>query len=187
MAVTFIVEDGTGVTGANSYVEVVTPDDVQDYLDEYALDQDDLWENASDAAKQTAARIATQYVDDLGCNDNYIGDKKLETQGLRWPRVSAEVSNFILDPDTVPLKITQAVSSLCVIALDGPIYVDNFSDAQNNLSRKKIQLGAGGGIVVDRTFAPSVNKNTKIFQQVDALLCDLLLGGGEGVIAIRRG
>jgi len=188
MAVVFIVEDGTGVTGANSYVDVVDPNDtVQDYLDEYALDPTDLWGAAADLDKQTAARIATQYVDNLGCNENFIGTQKLATQGLRWPRTFAQVGIFILDPDTVPIQIIQAVSSLCVIALSGPIYVDNFSDSQNNQRRKKIQLGAGGGIVIDRTFAPSVNKNTKIFQQVDALLCDLLLGGGEGVITIRRG
>lgn len=190
MAVTFIVEDGTGVTGANSYVEVESPNDfVQDYLDEYALDPDGKWLalGGDVPAKQTAARIATQYVDNLGCNENFIGTQKLATQGLRWPRTFAQVGIFILDPDTVPIQIQQAVASLCVIALDGPIYVDNFSDADGNQRRKKIQIGAGGGIVIDKTFSPSVNKNTKIFQQVDALLCDLLLGGGEGVITIRRG
>jgi len=188
MAVQFIVEDGTGVTGANSYVTVVDPNDiVQDYLDEYFLDPTDLWGAASDSEKQTAARIATQYVDNLGCNENFIGCKNTLTQGLRWPRTGAQVGNFFLENDEVPIQIIQAVSSLCVIALSGPIYIDNFRDTDNNQIRKKIQVGSGGGIVIDKLYAPAVDKNTKIFQQVDALLCDLLLGGGEGVIAIRRG
>lgn len=73
----FTVEDGTGVTGANSYVSVAT-------FQAYGADRQ--WTLPNDTPTLEALLInATDWMETR--NREYVGIPSLPTQGLSWPRM----------------------------------------------------------------------------------------------------
>lgn len=97
----FVVEDGTGLTDANSYVEV-------DYADEYHSDRGNTAWTGTDAVKQSALVKATDYIEQAYAG-RWIGDALTDDQSLSWPR----------DAEGVPDKLAQAVCLLALEALAG--------------------------------------------------------------------
>ena len=75
----FTVEDGTGVSGANSYGSVA---DANTHWSD-RTDDDDVWENADTSDKESALIDATDYIEGTY---SWIGEKKSKDQGLGWPR-----------------------------------------------------------------------------------------------------
>jgi hypothetical protein len=75
--VTLTVEDGTGLSGANSYVD-------WDYIETYAEARGWTdWAAATDDAKEIAILSATIYLD---ASYSWKGAIAAETQALAWPR-----------------------------------------------------------------------------------------------------
>lgn len=78
-----IVEDGTGLPNADSYVSLA---DADAYLALYGHAE---WSAATDAdaqvRKEVALRRATRFVDNL-CQSGWIGRRFTSTQALDWPR-----------------------------------------------------------------------------------------------------
>ena len=72
----FIIEDGTGVENANSYVTV------QDFRD-YWTDRGTDYTTKTDTEIENSLVLATQYIDK---NFRYIGRKSTSIQRLQWPR-----------------------------------------------------------------------------------------------------
>lgn len=120
-----VVEDGTGVEGANSYV---TPDDVRNYCVQRGFTltaaDDDF---AGDVLLLPFVVAATDYLDAL----SFIGKQKY-LDGLQWPRVTACVGygfgssysgiapiNPNLDGLTIPTKLKKAAMQLVVEQLRG--------------------------------------------------------------------
>jgi hypothetical protein len=73
-----ITEDGTGVTGANSYIDVA-------FLDAWALSRNYSLVAYDTTQKEAAIQIASQDWTDL--NHNFKGDALTTTQGLKMPTV----------------------------------------------------------------------------------------------------
>jgi len=77
-----IVEDGTGLTDAESYISVAN-------ADAYHLAMGNTsWAALATLAKEQALRRATQHLD---TNYTFAGDRKTITQRLEWPRISGEL------------------------------------------------------------------------------------------------
>jgi hypothetical protein len=77
----FIVEDGTGVTGATSYVSIAE-------ADAYAEDViDNEWLDLDDDEKQRRLIVSSQFLDRRYGKD-WLGFKLKSTQGRDWPRYS---------------------------------------------------------------------------------------------------
>lgn len=75
----FIPEDGTGVTGANSYCNVA-------YADAYfALAGNTTWAALDNTKKEQALYKGSQYID-IAWGSVFPGSRWSETQGLAWPR-----------------------------------------------------------------------------------------------------
>lgn len=80
-----IVETGSNVTGANSYLTLTEADEYHEkHL--YATD----WTGASDDTREAALMWATRLIDE---QVNWYGGKTYQGQPLRWPRIG------IYDPD----------------------------------------------------------------------------------------
>ena len=103
-----IVEDGTGLSDANSYVSVA-------YADAYFLARNvTAW--ASLTIKEALLIQATDYMEAV-YSESWKGTVLLDTQSLSFPR--------IIDYDTVyPDRLLKAVCELALKANDGNLLVD---------------------------------------------------------------
>jgi len=111
MAFVFTVDDGTGLTGSNSYVSV---SDTDDY---HAGRGNTAWTDGSitDASKEDALVRATDYVDKR-FGPKYRGWRSSTTQALQWPRIDAEDDAGYLWTG-IPTKLKQAVAEYALRAL----------------------------------------------------------------------
>ena len=92
-----IVEDGTIVENANSYVDVT-------FVDTYATAFGyDTWAGTTEE-KEAAVLKSAIYVD----SKNYVGGIVSGVQEMSWPRTGAIVNGFLIDTDIIPTKIKNA-------------------------------------------------------------------------------
>jgi hypothetical protein len=114
--VVLVVEDGTGVAGADSYFATATADAYWAGRTHDALAAQ--WAAANQPRKDGAAREATSYLDDTW-GSLYRGSVKTTAQGRLWPRVT----RIDLDPDDFAsiddLVAAQAVTDQPIIGSDG--------------------------------------------------------------------
>lgn len=122
MAATIIVEDGTQVTNANSYIST-------SYLSTYA---DERNITVSAAEPEDLLIQAMDYIEQL----DFKGYKYTESQSLVWPRSDVLVDGYEVDVDEIPtlLKEAQAEVALSVDAGNGPL---------DNVDRKKKRVKVG--------------------------------------------
>lgn len=73
------VEDGSGITGADSYASVSEADQ------HFSAISDHIWHRSNEAAKEAALKWAAQYADMF----TYPGARMKPQQGLKWPRLGA--------------------------------------------------------------------------------------------------
>lgn len=101
-----IIEDGSGVPSADSYVSLAN---ANAYHGERG---NSAWtgSRASDAAKEAALRRATAYVDAL-YHDRWPGYRAhRRRQGLAWPRALAyDADGDYILPTEIPVELVQAV------------------------------------------------------------------------------
>ena len=96
-----IVEDGTIVTNANSYVDVAYVDTFCEGLGLSA------WEEADDDDKETAILRAMAYIEGM----TFKGYKTEDDQSLKWPRDEAvDEDGYAIDDDAIPAVLQSAVS-----------------------------------------------------------------------------
>lgn len=153
-----IVEDGTGLANAASYLSVA---DATTYHSTYGSTG---WSSATDAAKEAALRRATQYLD---ARYTWLGVQTYpSTQALQWPRsnLPGEVYYIGLWP---PVRLQHACAELALRALTESLYSDQV-DAQ--VTQKTV-----GPISV--SYAPGSNGGQKRYSVVDDLLRPLTRGG----------
>ncbi len=119
---TLIVEDGTGLATAQSYVSLV---EANTYHQLYASA---AW-NADDYQKEVALRRATQYLD---ASYEWHGRKRNRKQALGWPRCWAEdtVEDLCIDTDVIPSKVKDATCVLALSALTGALLTPIESDSR---------------------------------------------------------
>lgn len=111
MAFVFTVEDGTGLSTANSYVGISEALDLlyPDTARHTSLD------GASSAEQESALALATTYLD---TNFTWEGKKYVSTSALRWPRTGAcDRDGIAIGNSTIPTKLkycTALVASLII-------------------------------------------------------------------------
>ena len=96
----FIVEDGTGVSGANSYVEVSF---VNDYLSERNRASENSWNTLSSAAKQANIIAATDYIEQRW-GQRFLGNKKFKD--ISAARATLTFTGQPADGETVTIGST---------------------------------------------------------------------------------
>jgi hypothetical protein len=160
-----IVEDGTGVAGAESYVTLVVADAYFDARTHLALFT--TWDAATDAKKEGALREASAYLD-AKYGAYYKGLTAGAVQGLLWPRTgAADSAGFALQP--VPSELQRASCELAARALSEPLASD---DARGG---KVKRLKAGSVEIEYADGAPVVT----VYGIVDGIM-EPLLNGKQG-------
>lgn len=116
----FVVEDGTGLSEANSYVSIAEADD-------FNADRGNVAWTGDDAAKQAALVKATDYIEQ-SYGSRWRGEKLVDNQGLALPR----------DFGTpLPRQLKQAV---CVLALEAIAGTDLNPTVDRAIKREKTDV-----------------------------------------------
>ncbi len=98
-----VVEDGTGLSTAESYITVT---DADTYATAHG--DDSAWDAAIDAEKEEALRLSAQYLDFM-YGPTWKGVRSNEDQALNWPRTGViDPDGFAIDNDALPQKLKDA-------------------------------------------------------------------------------
>jgi hypothetical protein len=102
-----VIEDGSVVTGANSYVT----------LAEFKAwaDSRDISYNADDNVLEAQILRAMDYIERL----YFIGNKANENQPLQWPRTEALIDGYYADATEIPKEVKIAVYEATVVEAAG--------------------------------------------------------------------
>jgi hypothetical protein len=145
-----IVEDGTGVTNASSYISIADANTYFAQLDNAS------WAALTDTQKEAALRKAAQHLW-LVYWQRWKGTRTLVTQGLDWPRKDVAMSvggvDYILDDNTVPQAIIEAQLELAAQTLVSELLVTD--PGGRRVKRQKvdvleIEYEEGAGSVIAR-------------------------------------
>jgi len=109
--VALVVEDGTGLATAESYISVADADTRRTNLG-----ADATWTAATTAEKEEALRAATEYMEG-SFRQSWKGTKLTRDQALSWPRYGATVDGYTVDSDVVPGEVANACADLALKSL----------------------------------------------------------------------
>lgn len=133
MALFIIVEDGSIVEGANTYVDPAGTI-AADYFDSHLYAS--AWTSATLEQRSKACIMATRYIDELV---KWKGAKKQSNQPRAWPRKQLYLDGEYLADDVIPLDLQQAVCETALAFLAG----DRISDTGKTAGISSIGLGDG--------------------------------------------
>lgn len=147
---TLIVEDGTMVANANTYVNVTEADSYWSLRS--TKTGSSTWSSASTANKESALVVATEYIDNVY---NFAYKKQSSTQSLQFPRNN--------NSGVIPVNLKNAVCELAAIGLSSDLYtnVDGKDLVEQNIAGKIVQKWASGG---------SANKKQVRYVYIESLL-----------------
>lgn len=112
----FIVEDGTGVAGANSLCDVA-------FADTYHADRANAsWASSTQAAKEAALIKATDYIEQR-FGGRFKGRREHETQVLSFPRLYLYTRDGVLVKG-IPDRLKAAVSEYALKALTVSLFLE---------------------------------------------------------------
>lgn len=111
-----VVEDGTGLATAESYISVANADARATAFGNTA------W-TGTDAAKEAALRRATAYLEQQYRN-RWKGTRLMRAQALSWPRYGAIVDGWDIPSTEVPTDVANACADLAVRALTATLTAD---------------------------------------------------------------
>lgn len=134
MAVVVVVEDGTVVTDANSYVSVA---EATDYLAANIHVGAD-WTSLSADDKAALVVWATRYLDNRAV---WFGTKTDNTSSLRWPRTGVrDVDNILIGANTIPNQLKMATIEMARYLIAEDRSIERGSDGLMRLKVDVIQL-----------------------------------------------
>lgn len=172
-----IVEDGSLVTGAESYCSVAA-------ADTYHSDSGNTaWAALVTATKEQALRKATRYM--VGAyRHRWTGTRKTTTQALDWPRYMVPIrdtptfqgTNLAYVPATiVPTEVVQACAEFALItATNGALA----PDLTSRVLREKV-----GDIEVEYDRG---SPQFTVYRSLDMMLRPYLKAGGSSVVGLSR-
>ena len=176
----FIVEDGSEVSGANSYASVA-------FADSYFADRGDtIWDSLGNAAKEIALIKATDYID-MRFKLLFIGCRKSRDQSLHWPRLNAvQADGWWITSDEVPVDLQKATVEYALQAAQaGDLLAKEATDS--NASPKIAETVKVGPITVSEKYQDSAAQSRVVgvdvisaatiseYPQADLLMQDLLM------------
>ena len=122
-----VVENGTGLSNAESYVTVAATDTRMVNLG------NTLWATITTAQKEEALRRATAYMGQA-FRGRWVGARINSTQALDWPRNGVCVDGYSVLSTIVPADIANACADLALKAAAG----DLNADLSRGVVRRKI-------------------------------------------------
>lgn len=162
---TLIVEDGTGLATAESYVSVADAGTRHTNLGNTA------W-TGTDAVKEAALRRATQFMLQR-YRGRWQGTRINSTQALDWPRSWVVVDGYAVDADIVPVDVANACADLALKALSETLNAD--------LDRAVIREKVGPLETEYSAYSPE----RKRYPAIDMALAPFLTGAGANARLVR--
>lgn len=164
MAIT--VEDGSGVTGADSYISVAE-------ARAFALKRG-VTLSAVDADVEVLLHKAMDYL--LPLEDELKGFRVDAVQPLAWPRYDVVINDYLIDSDVIPQQLKDAQAQLAIEAVATDLQP---SGDGRDVIRKKLD-------VLETEWAPGSGGYAQpTFRKVDGFLRPLLRHGGGGLTTGR--
>ena len=157
-----IVEDGTGLATAESYISVA---DADTYIAAFK-GANTTWDVASDSAKEIAARQATQYIDGVY---NWKGEIYASAQALDWPRNYVYNDRGLMETG-VPTKLEQATAEVMYLIITGTTINVNVDRGKQTV-KEKVD-------VIEVEYESGASQQPS-FPEVNRLLADLVVSGGQ--------
>jgi len=173
------VEDGTGVAGANSYINQAT---AEAYFYDHGKDAT-AWNALSSDEKDANLMVAAQYVDGK-YGHRFTGYRCYSTQGLEWPRLSAKGRDgWIIVSSIVPEVVKAAQAEIAHRITAGTEIAPDLTVDTSRVTKEK---DAVGPIVTEREYAdPYEGGMDPVFSMVDMILANVL-ATGEGHAELVR-
>lgn len=167
---TLILEDGTGVSGAESYASVAQ---ITAYWGARLHDANaTAWLDADFANQEGAAREASAYLDAV-YGPYYKGSRAGYVQGLQWPRTQAlDAAGYPLPGK--PVEIQNAVCELAVRALSARLAEDD--DRGNQIIKERVKIDV---IEEEIQYADGAQRHTS-YGHVAGMLEPILNGSQPG-------
>lgn len=155
-----VVEDGTIVANANSYVSEAT-------LTAYATargitltgDLEELLIKAMD------------YIESL----DFIGVKYTRDQGLQWPRADVVIDYYYRDVDYIPTELTKGL-------METAISIDGGEDPLSDIARQKKSVSVGEISVEYET-----SSSTTTVRKINSSLAKIVKGGFGSTFSVSKG
>lgn len=173
--ITFTVEDGTGVTGANSYGPVAD-------FDDYLLKIRGITLSQTQAQKEGALMFATSYME---TNNVFRGTPKTTTQGLHFPAVGRDCQNRAIPEDVVPDEIAFACFEYAWRQLESQGQLQPDPDQNGAVSRQRDKLDV---LETETEYVPgSGNRTIPSYPYADNLFkCFVLSSAGGNSFSVMR-
>lgn len=156
-----VVEDGTGVAGADSYVSL-------EYLNQYHAARGNVkWDDYLDDEKEAAARRAMLYVETF----RYKGKRLVVSQACNFPRSGVVTRDGLEWPsDLIPaaLMVAQAEGALREAQNPGTLLPD-WTPGKGPLRREKL------GEMEEEYFKQDSNDGKYPFQSILRVLADFII------------
>lgn len=163
----FVVEDGSGLSTATSWISVA---DADTYATEVGLT---AW-TGSNSVKQTALIKAQRYITQL-YRGSWKGVRSNETQALDWPRYGVyDVDGFLIASTTIPQALKEAQVELAVRALT--------ADLVSDVAAADVAIGSESKSIagISKSVTYIGGKATQAsYPVVDMLLAPLIYSSGE--------
>lgn len=175
MALTLIIEDGTGVAGANAYCDAA-------FVTNYAETvENTTW--GKNKSRQTVAIVnATRYVD-MKYRAKLPGTIRQSTQSLLWPR-SDYVDQYgnTIPAGTMPVALKNAVAQAALHYLEGGL--DLNAEVGNRVKSSSTSVGGGA---VSESVSYWEPKDEKAYPLVDGFMATLfgVARGGMNIAVVR--
>jgi hypothetical protein len=145
-----ILEDGTGLPGANSYASV-------EEADLYFLTHpyySDNWDALGDPDRERLLVAASSQLDAL---INWRGSIRYSNQALGWPRVGVvDDEGRVIPTDIVPQRVKTAVFELAFSLSRGDQYAPSSSSSLERLKIDVIELQFAGSTTITPVPAPAL-------------------------------
>lgn len=174
MAITIIVEDGTTVDDANSYVDPAGAFAVA-YFEAHLHKA--AWTAADAEGKKAAVVQATRTIDSL---IKWKGRRVAQDQPREWPRYGVRADNWVLAEDVVPVRVQEATLEQALALLER----DRLADTAAEAPVTKLGMGSGA-LELEFGADPTANLNP-IPDIVRRLLEPYGTTGGGGMVRVER-
>jgi hypothetical protein len=162
------VEDGSGVTGANSYVTV-------DYIKAFCLARG-LVLPTPDSAIEVFAVQAFDYVESY--RTRYQGSKTDSAQRTQFPRTGVVIDGYYLPSGEIPAELKDAQCQATFEASE----TDLMPNSTSGIKKEKVDV-----LEVEYQDAPGGVAASPSFPKVDNLLSSLFNSGGGWRPSVVRG
>lgn len=171
-----IVEDGTIVADANSYVTVA-------FVDAYALSYGFTF-TGTQVEKEQAILRAMLYIESF--ERKFCGSRTSTAQTLAWPRTGVinQVTGEAIDANTIPVELKRAVAEGAIAELAEPeILTKTLNSSDMNLVRKREKLGP---MEREYEYSPNVLVDGQVFRRLKDFLDPLICSGkGKSQYTVR--